>query len=198
MTRQIVRALLLSLCIATPALAEDKPAAPSPEEQAMMDAYEKMGRVGEEHKRLAAEVGKWSYENTMWMDPAAPPTVSKGTSETVAIWGGRYIQTDFKGDFQGQPFEGRAVHGYDNLKGKYVSTWIDSMSTAIFITYGDHDAASKTTTYIGEMDDPMHPGKANKVREVVRWIDNDHWVFEWHETRDGKERKTMEIKYTRM
>jgi len=190
-------ALLLGCAMSLPLCAEDAAKAPSPEEQAMMEAYEKMGRVGDQHRQLAGMVGNWTYENTMWMDPAAPPSVSIGTSESKAIWDGRYIETVFHGDYNGQPFEGRSITGFDNLKGKYVSTWIDSMSTGVFISYGEHDAASNTTTYRGEMDDPMKPGKITPVRQVFRWTDADHHVFEWHETHDGVERKTMEIKYAR-
>lgn len=190
--------LLLGCALALPLWAEDAPKAPSPEEQAMMEAYEKMGRIGEAHQGMARYVGKWTYENTMWMDPAAPPQVSTGTSEATALWGGRYIETVFRGEYQGQPFEGRSFAGYDNLKGQYVATWIDSMSTAIFITWGTHDAATDTTTFTGEMDDPMQPGGKIPVRQVDRWIDADHYVFEWHETRGGKEAKTMEIKYARV
>ena len=197
MTRKLCCLLLFGCVLSLPLHAEDAPKAPSPEEQAMMEAYEKMGKVGEQHRQLAAMVGNWTYENTMWMDPAAPPEVSKGSLESKAIWDGRYIETLFKGDYNGQPFEGRSITGFDNLKGKYVSTWIDSMSTGIFISYGEHDAASNSTTYRGEMDDPMNPGKITPARQVYRWTDADHHVFEWHETHDGVERKTMEIKYTR-
>jgi hypothetical protein len=191
------RILLLGCAMSSPLHAEDAPKAPSPEEQAMMAAYEKMGRIGDHHRQLAAMVGNWTYENTMWMDPSAPPEVSTGTSESKAIWDGRYIETLFHGDYNGQPFEGRSISGYDNLKGKYVSTWIDSMSTGIFISYGEHDPTSNTTVYRGEMDDPMNPGKITPVRQVYRWTDADHHVFEWYETHDGVERKTMEIKYAR-
>ena len=197
MTRKLCCLLLFGCVLSLPLLAEDAPKAPSPEEQAMMEAYEKMGKVGEQHRQLAAMVGNWTYENTMWMDPAAPPEVSSGSSESKAIWDGRYIETLFHGDYNGQPFEGRSITGFDNLKEKYVSTWIDSMSTSIFISYGEHDAASNATTYRGEMDDPMKPGKITPVRQVYRWTDADHHVFEWYETHDGAERKTMEIKYTR-
>lgn len=198
MNARLCTTLLLGCALSLPLLAEDAPKAPSPEEQAMMEAYEKMGRVGEQHQMLAGLVGKWSYENTMWMDPSAPPQVSTGTMESRSLWDGRYIESFFTGDFNGQPFKGESVLGYDNLKGKYVSTWIDSMSTGIFIAWGEHDAASKTTTYRGEMDDPMQPGKTIPVREVFRWVDADHYTFEWFETHEGKENRTMVIKYARV
>jgi hypothetical protein len=47
------------------------------------------------------------------------------------------------------------------------------------------------------MDDPLQPGQTIPVRQVDRWIDDDHYNFEWYETRDGKEAKTMEIRYSR-
>lgn len=197
MERLLACTLLFGCALSLPLLAEDAPKAPSPEEQAMMEAYEKMGRVGEPHKQLARMVGEWTYENHMWMEPGKPPMVSTGTSVSTAIWDGRYIETLFKGDYQGQPFEGKSISGYDNLKGKYVATWIDSMSTGIFITYGSHDAAANATTYTGEMDDPLQPGQTIPVRQVDRWIDADHYTFEWYETREGKEAKTMEIRYSR-
>lgn len=192
-----VGALLVSLGYTTFAAAADAPPAPSAEDQAMMAAFEKMGHVGEQQQGLAAFVGQWSYVNTMWMDPKSEPMVSTGSAEAVSLWGGRYIETTTKGEAFGQPFEGRSLAGYDNLKGKYFATWIDSMSTGVFVAYGDHDAATKTTTYRGDMDDPMQPGKSIPVREVVRWTDADHYVFEWYETHDGVERKTMELAYTR-
>lgn len=198
MIRKSCCTLLLASALALPLHAEDAAKAPSAEQQAMMEAYEKMGRIGEQHQGMARYAGKWTYENSMWTDPAQAPATSTGTAESTPLWGGRYIETVFKGEYQGQPFEGRSFAGYDNLKGKYVATWIDSMSTAIFITYGTHDAATDTTTFRGEMDDPLQPGKIIPVRQVDRWIDADHYVFEWYETREGKEAKTMEIRYARV
>ena len=119
--KRLLACTLFGCALSLPLLAEDTPKAPSPEEQAMMEAYEKMGRVGEPHKQLARMVGEWTYENHMWMEPGKPASVSTGTSTSRATWEGRYIETLFKGDYQGQPFEGKAIAGYDNLKGKYDS-----------------------------------------------------------------------------
>jgi len=52
--------VLLGCTLSLPLLAEDTPKAPSPEEQAMMEAYEKMGRVGDAHKSMARYVGRWT------------------------------------------------------------------------------------------------------------------------------------------
>jgi len=54
----------------------------------------------------------------------------------------------------GMPFEGIGINGYDNLKKKFVSTWIDNMGTMIVMSTGTFDPATKTFTYMGEMDNP--------------------------------------------
>ncbi len=41
------------------------------------------------------------------------------------------------------------------------------------------------------------PGMKTKVRELVKFTDNDHHVFEFFENRGGTEVKTMEIDSTR-
>ncbi len=57
---------------------------------------------------------------------------------------------------------------------------------------------AETYLFTGQMDDPMAPVKTVPVRIVERIIDKDHYVFEWHETHDGKEAKTMQIEYARV
>jgi hypothetical protein len=59
------------------------------------------------------------------------------------------------------------------------------------------DAAAKTFTYGGEMACPMTSSGTMKVREVVKLVNADQYLFEWYETRDGKEARTMEITYAR-
>jgi hypothetical protein len=205
---------VLGMCVAgavalwaAPALGQErpkqddkKPAAGqemTPEQKAMMEAMAKAGAVTENHKRLDYMVGEWTFASKCWMEPGAPPTESTGTCTTTAIYGGRYVISEHAGDFMGQPFEGTACCGYDNTKGKYVTAWIDNMSTGIFTFEGTYDAATKTFTYTGEMDDCMSPGSKIRVREVIKVVDKDKHTFEWYETRGGKETKTMEMTYTR-
>ena len=92
-------------------------------------------------------------------------------------------------------FKGQGTEGYDNVKKKFVGTWIDSMGTGIMMSEGDYDPATKTFTYTGEIE--VMPGMKQKIREVVKITDQDHMDFEWYEDRGGKEVKTMEINYTK-
>ncbi|HEV8695109.1 MAG TPA: DUF1579 domain-containing protein [Lysobacter sp.] len=197
-------ALSLSIAVATAAFAGEtkKDAAPpemSAEEKAMMDAWQKAATPGDAHKQLVAQFeGTWTTKQTMWMDPSKPPTSESGKSVNTPVFGGRQLRMDYNSQFMGQPFEGVGYTGYDNVKGKYVSSWMDNMSTGLFVSEGDYDAASKTYTYHAQMPDPMKPGTMVPMRDVVRVVDNDHHVFEMYETRDGKEVKTMQIEYARV
>ena len=200
--RPLLVPLCLLLAIALPSLAAE-PKSPAPpamnaEQQKMMEAWQKASTPGEAHKRLAEQFeGTWDTKQSMWMDPSAPPSIDTGRSVNTAVFGGRQLRMDFKGAWMGQAFDGLGFSGYDNVKGKYISSWMDSMSTGLFVAEGDYDPASKTYTYQGQMPDPMKPGSSVPIRNVVRVVDKDHHVFEMYESRDGKQVKTMQIEYSR-
>ena len=117
---------------------------------------------------------------------------------------GRFMLAEHSGKFQmpgadAKPkdmnFKGMAIEGYDNVKKKFTSAWIDNMGTMILNSEGDYDAASKTFTYTANCE--MMPGMPVKIREVIKITDKDHHLFEWYEDRGKGETKTMEIAYTR-
>ena len=177
-------------------------AEPNPAE--MMKMMEENAKLNENHKLLAEMIGSWNYTVKMWMDPSAPPSESKGTATRKAEMGGRYFVMDASGKFQmpgadgkmmTMDFKGRATEGYDNAKKKFVSSWIDNMSTGIMLSEGTYDPATKTFTFHASYD--MAPGVQTKIRETIKVTDKDHHVMEWFEQRGGQEVKTMEIAYTR-
>jgi len=165
-----------------------------------------LSKLNENHKLLADLAGTWTYTIKMWMnpDPNAKPQESKGTAVRKSMMDGRYFVMDVSGKMQ-MPgpdgkmkdinFKGMGLEGYDNVKKKFVGTWVDNMGTGIFMAEGDYDPATKTFTYNSEME-PI-PGMKTKVREVVKIVDKDHHTLEWYEDRGGQDAKTMEINYTR-
>ncbi|HJU40381.1 MAG TPA: DUF1579 domain-containing protein [Tahibacter sp.] len=202
MTKTKTAALAAVLALASfGAGADDKKPAAAPaksaEQQAMMEAWQRMSEVRPEHQQLKYFEGNWTNATKMWMDPSAPPQESSGEGSVASIYGGRYIVFKLQGQYMGAAFEGQGFMGFENVRNQYFSTWIDSMATGFWIAYGTYDAAKKTYTFHGEMPDPMKPGKKTKVRQLFRIVDDNHYVFEWYETHDGKEAKSMEITYTR-
>jgi Protein of unknown function (DUF1579) len=193
-----VASLVVIAALAIGADEKAKKAAPAGgmDEKAMMDAMAKYATPGEAHKKLEAFAGTWDTSVKWWMNPDAPASESKGTSENKMILGGRYLEQRFEGTMMEQPFTGIGYTGYDNYKKKYVGSWIDSMGTAMMNSLGTADASGKLT-FISEMDDFM-TGKKCEIKQVVSVVDNDHHVFEmWGPDPAGKVFKMMEIHYTR-
>lgn len=164
--------------------------------QEMMEIYKKLATPGDPHNLLATMAGRWDARVRSWMEPDKPPMESNGTSEGKMILGGRFLQQDFTGDMMGMPFTGIGFTGYDNHTRKYVSTWMDSMGTAILFFEGTPGGDGKTITQESSYDDPIKGPM--KWRSVTRFLDQDTHLFEMHSIdRSGKEEKMMEITYTR-
>jgi len=182
------------------------PAAGQPNEAEMMKQMMELAKLNENHKLLKDSVGTWSYTVKMWMngDPSSKPEESRGIAKRTAIMDGRFVVMDVAGRMQmpgadgkmkSMTFNGHGLEGYDNVKKKFVGTWMDNMGTGIMMSEGNYDPATKTFTYNSEME-PI-PGMKTAVREVLKMTDKNHMTFEWYENRGGQEVKTMEINYTR-
>jgi hypothetical protein len=161
-----------------------------------MKAWQDYMTPGDVHKMIASSDGTWNEEVTMWMTPGAPPSKSTATAENKMILGGRYQQSTTTGSFNGMPFEGQNLLAYDNAKKVFLSTWIDNMGTGMMEMQGTWDNASKTINFTGTAVDPM-TGKDMNIRETFTLVDNNTQMMDMYATQDGKEYKTMEIKFTR-
>jgi hypothetical protein len=217
----IVKTLLatvFAIALAIPTFAQEttssssaaSPAAAAPSGQPnpaeMMKQMMEMGKTNENHKLLSSLDGNWNYSIKFWMnpDPTAKPQESKGTATRKSIMDGRYVVMDVAGKMQmpGENgkmkdivFKGMGMEGYDNVKKKFVASWIDNMGTGIEFSEGTYDPTTKSFTYTSEME-PV-PGMKTAVREVIKIADKDHMSLEWYENQGGQEKKTMEIAYTR-
>lgn len=165
----------------------------SPEEAAAMQAWTAYMTPGEAHQMLAKHEGEWNHTVTMWMAPGAPPSESTATSTNRMIMGGRYLVETLSGSFEGMPFEGHGMYGYDNAKKKYFMTWIDNFGTGLMTGWGDWDPASRSMTYEGTFLDPM-TSQEKSFRSVTKWVDDGHTIYEMYMPGpDGQEFKSMEI-----
>jgi len=164
----------------------------------MMAKWNEINALGPEHEKFKKMVGTWSFVSKMWMVPGAPPMESVGVSEFKLILNDRFIEQTYKCDFMGAAYVGKGIEGFDRVKNKYVSLWMDNTSNGIFMLEGTVDQSGKVCTYYGKMDDPMTGQKDKVYKSVGREIDDDNVVFEMFETQpDGSEFKTMSITYKR-
>ena len=191
--------ILTILCMAltlSPALAKDKKAEKPMDPQAMMEAYQKLATPGEPHKLFATLTGSWTTATKEWMEPGKPPMESTGSVDMKMLLEGRFLQQEFSGNMMGQPYSGIGLSGYDNLRKRYVSTWIDSMGTGIFMMEGTASADGKTITLKGQH--PELGGGQMSHRAVWKIVDANTQTFEMYGAHGhGKETKMMEITYTR-
>jgi hypothetical protein len=199
----LVALLALAVTLALgprPLRAAEQAASPAPgdaqaKRKADMEAYMKLAQPGEHHKRLANFAGNWTVAGKTWMEPGKPPTDFTGTVESSWLLGGRYLQSVHKGSFFGQPFEGRAIDGYDNATHEYFSTWIDNFGTGVEVFRGTCEDPCKALTETGEGFDPM-AGKMVKSKEVTTFVDPDTYRFEMYmvgAAPDGTDVKVMEL-----
>lgn len=171
----------------------------SPEQKAMQERMMSYTTVNENHDFLKKLEGKWKATVKFWMDPAGEPEVSVGTSDAKIIMGGRFLEQAFVGTAMGQPFEGRGILGYDNLKQEYTSIWFDNMATGIMAGSGQYDPETKMLTSEGSMSCPITEEKHRWMKDVTSIKDEDNYIYETYmKDKDGNEFRSMEIVYERI
>ena len=196
---RLIHLAVTGLCVAltvSVAMAKDKKAENQTDMQAMVEAYAKLATPGEPHKQLASLAGSWTTKTKEWMEPGKPPTESAGSAEMKTLLDGRFLQQEFTGDMMGHPYSGIGTTGYDNLRKRYVSTWIDSMGTGVFVMEGTASPDGKTITLKGQHAE-LGGGQMSH-RAVWKIVDANSQTFDMYGThKGGKEMKMMEITYTR-
>ena len=179
--------LAIWILVGVPGSAQDK-------KKEITDFIEK---PGPEHKILESLVGNFDAAITMYLGPKEETQKSKGTMKRTMILGGRFLREDFEGKIGPETFTGIGTAGFDTNKKRYVSTWIDSMSTGIMITHGIHDKEKKTITYLGEI---MEGDKKTQTKDILRMVSDDEQLFEMYKQPEGEKEysKIMEISFTRI
>lgn len=153
---------------------------------------------GRHHERLAGFAGSWSIHVRFWQEPGAAPRESDGTAELRLVLGGRFLEQRQEGSLLGKPTSGIGYVGFDNAKGRYVSLWLDDLSTAVLRTEGPPDPAGKVIRTLGMIDDAA-TGKPLRVEEVMTLVGPDRFTYEaWTGPPGGKLARVMEIVYSRL
>ncbi len=164
-----------------------------PDSATVAKAWMDYAAPSKSHEMLAKDTGTWDAELTFWSPDNPQEMKSTATVTYKMIMGGRYQEGTYSGDMFGMPFEGKGTVAYDNATEEFVSTWIDNMGTGMMVTRGKYDEATKTSTFHGEMVDPVTK-KAKKVKEVITYIDDNNQKMEMFDVlEDGKEFKSMQV-----
>lgn len=148
------------------------------------------------HKEMAKWDGEWTEDIQIWMAPGGPSQSMQATCVNKMLLGGRYQESKTTGSFGGMPFEGIGTTGWDNARKVLISSWIDNMGTGMIYMEGKWNEATKSAEFKGKSTDPMS-GKSLDIRQVMKIVDDNTQVMEQYTTQDGKEFKSLEIKFTR-
>ena len=168
--------------------------------QADMEACMLAGTPGKMHERLAKEAGVWHGKTSMWMGPAATePMKSECTSTVTPIMDGRFTKCELAGEMPGMgPYSGFGIYGFDNVSGKFVSTWIDNHGTGIMYGTGELSRDGKTLTWKYNHTCPI-TRKPVVMREVETTTGPGTKTLEMFgpDPKSGKEFKMMSIELTK-
>ena len=190
-----VTTLCLMLTVSL-ALAKGKEAKKPMDQQAMMQLWKKAATPGEPHKLFASLAGSWTTTTKEWMEPGKPPTESVGFADMKMLLEGRFLYQEYYSQMMGQPFSGVGIDAYDNMAKKYVTAWMDTMGTGIFIMEGTASPDGKTITLRGSHPEPG--GGHMSHRAVWKIVDDNTQAFDMYGVHHGgKEMKMLEITYTR-
>lgn len=188
-----------TLCVTllvSPVLAKEKKHQRPMDEKAMMELWKQAATPGEPHKLFATLAGSWTTTTKEWMEPGKPPTESTGTAEMKMLLDGRFLYQEYNAQMMGQPFSGIGIDGYDNMTKKYVTAWIDTMGTGIFMMEGTASADGRTITLKGSHPEPG--GGKMSHRAVWTIVDHNTQIFDMYGAHHGgKEMKVLEITYSR-
>lgn len=194
--RIIALSCLFMMMTTVPGLAGEKHSGMPMDMEKMMEMYQKMSIPGEPHKLFANLAGSWTTHTKEWMEPGKPPMESTGTAELKMLLGGRFLHQDFRGQMMGQPFSGIGIDGYDNIRKKYFTLWMDIMATGFFLMEGTASPDGRTITLTGQHEAPG--GMHMSHRAVWNLVDANNQTFVMYGTHPGdQEHKMFEITYTR-
>jgi len=197
-TRTACLALITAGCAAVAFAAVRAPKiAPPPDYTPDTEMMTKAGVPGMHHRFLNYFVGDWDVAVTM-THPGSPPMETQATASIAWDLDGRFLKESFEGEFMGQPFAGVSYIGYDNFKSRYVSIWMDSMSTGMTTSTGYQSLDGTELTFFGEMDEPALDLHDRTVKTITRAETQDRWTFEIHDLHiPDPNSKVMTMVYTR-
>jgi len=145
--------------------------------------------AGPETKALEKFVGQWTCEIG---GPGGEK--SSGTSRYRMELNGMHLSQELTADLGGFSFQGRGSTSYCPFRKKYVSMWIDSMSSSPTTMLGSMSEDGKQLTEEGQ--GPGMSGLAD-YKSTTQWQDNDTFVFTLYVVADGNQQELMSITYRR-
>jgi hypothetical protein len=147
----------------------------------------------EQHEQLMTKVGDWQVACQYFLGGEA---VEATGEEKVEALGAYWTNGQFRCDLMGKEIKGRATSGYDPIKGKYVSSWQDSVTPFFYYFEGELDEEGRLVME-GENYDPF--SKAMTVyRSIETFAENERSLQLFIAPADTDPIQVLEYRYTRI
>lgn len=163
----------------------------------IMQAWMGAAMPGKHHEHLAQYAGTWETASRMWMEPGTEPVEqSPGKATSEMILDGRFLKQHYSGDFDGMPFTGHGLVGYNNITGQFESSWIDTMGTMIMFSTGSGTA--KEITFETSFKEPVKK-MTIRTKMVYTLTSPDSYTLTMYMAYPGQELwKHFEMDHTRV
>jgi hypothetical protein len=166
-----------------------------------------LSKTNENHQLLASLNGKWSFTGRhIPADTSIKPIEIFGTFSRKGIWENRYFISETSSgkkikmswaDGREITYHDMYIDGYDNIKGRFYFVMAGNhQSTGLLSAEGSYDPATKTFTY--ETEKEQAPGQKMRIHILVKIIDRNHYMTEWHWRNEVQELGKTETYYTRI
>lgn len=128
-----------------------------------------------EHEWLRQFAGDWVVEAECYMNADHTPVSNKGI-ERIRSLGGFWLLVEVESDMMGKPFQGIQTLGFDPAKGKFIGTWVDSLTSELWHYEGFLNKEWTELTLNSEGICPQ-TGALTKVRSVLAYKDMNHKIY---------------------
>jgi len=147
----------------------------------------------EQHEALRALAGDWTFTMAMAAMPGVPgmeqPSECAGHEHAELICGGLWLRSAMSATWQGTPWQGVWLCGYDPVAKKYTGIMVssDDGESGAHVMDGQFDGKTRTWTWTGTT--PM-----GEVRSAMTFPDADTTVETcFMSGEDGKQKQFMQI-----
>jgi hypothetical protein len=194
---------VLAVAIATSSFAQNQK--DSMNNAAMQKLMIELSKTNKNHQLLLGLTGNWIFTGAHFSSDSGIKTIeTKGTVTRKAIMDGRYFICETTGGKIKMPwsdgkevnYKDMVIEGYDNDKKKFFSVMVaNHWRTGIVTAEGSYDSTTRTITYELEMESL---GEKRKFHDLIKILDEDHYLYVRYYMKGDQEIKVTESKYTRV
>lgn len=159
--------------------------------------WQQLARPSAAHALLDVFAGTWSVEGKFDTGPGEPPATATGTMTTTWTLGKRWLRQEYSGNMPALgAFAGIGYLGFDNAQQRFISTWMDTLSTSVITSAGTFNDSTGVFTLVGQFAAPG--GQMFSQKQVVTVQSRDRYsIVLILVSPDGSESRTGEVRYVR-